>query len=95
MIRKMDTFKNYTDQELAEMAKANQEMDSYQAEIAIEDAKRISIVKNGLVTKYGFSPEGARVVARMIELQQSMDSVRFATPAMKDAAVAAYNYYWE
>lgn len=106
MIRKNETFKKYTAQEMAQYNEVQREMDIDNAEYAEESAKRGQMVMKGLVEKYGFSEAGAK--STLVLIQQGVDMMgcshlesvikagRFGTDATKQqAARNAFQYFWK
>ena len=102
MLRKNENWNNrnkYSERDVQEMRQAQEEQRL--ANDAIEDmyTERSKVVVSGLVSKYGFSEAGASATMKLIEKgcdymgESYVSNACFATPAMKEAAMKAYNYY--
>jgi hypothetical protein len=106
MIRKNETFRKYTAQEMEEYNASQNELYSRIAEDDAESAKRGQMVMKGLVEKYGFSESGAKATLALIQqgvdmmgrshLESAIKSGRFgADTAKQQAARNAFQYFWK
>jgi hypothetical protein len=106
MIRKNDSYKNYTTQEMSDFNASQNEIASRIAEDDNESAQRGRMVVKGLIEKYGFSEAGAK--ATLVLIQQGVDMMgcslldsaikagKFGTDTTKQqAARNAFQYFWK
>jgi hypothetical protein len=108
-IRKDENYNNrnkYSLQDVVEMKKAQAEQDSaaddYLAVSKAKNEERKGIVIRGLVSKYGFSQEGAEQTFTLIAKgendytgERAINNAKFASNEMKQAALRAYDFYWK
>ena len=96
MSRKDENWNNsrkYTEQNRNEYREAMREQEMDAARIEAELAERGEVVVIGLVQKYGFSEAGARATLDYIKSMR-IESARFATEEMQQAAYAANDWFW-
>ena len=91
--------RKYSAQDNAERIEAEREMDLLvnESEAAAREYEakcvaREPVIVNGLVSKYGFSQKGAEATLRHIK-NNTLADAKFATPEMKEAALAALRFY--
>lgn len=97
MNRKDDNWtigRKVTVQDVAEYRESLRQQEAEADRIEVEMTARGEVVVNGLVQKYGFSEKGARTTLGYIK-RMRIDDARFATEEMKQAAYAAYDWFWK
>lgn len=88
-----NNVRKYTAQDNAERLEAERQDAILREQFDAQMRERGKIVVEGLIKKYGFSAEGAKRTLGYIEMMQ-IEQARFATPEMKEAALAADKWYW-
>lgn len=106
MIRKNETFRKYTAQEMTDYNESQREIASRITEDDNESAHRGQMVVKGLTEKYGFSESGAKATLALIEqgvdmmgcshLESAIKAGKFGTDTTKQqAAKNAFQYFWK
>lgn len=104
-IRKNENYGNrrkYSEQDVEEMRQAEAEDAIDTAEWLAKMAERKTIIVRGLVQKYGFSQAGADQTMSLIEKGVNvhtghcpLDDARFGSEEKRQAAQAAFKFYWK
>ncbi len=100
-IRKSDNESKYPTEVKEALAAERSAEAAADAEREAEEQSRKEIIVKGLVTKYGFSENGATATMRLIERgtnsygESYVGNAKFSTPEMAAAAMKAFEYFWK
>lgn len=91
----------YTERDIEEQKASKAAMAAINDEEYAAMRAKAQLIVSGLVSKYGFSENGAKRTLALIEQlpnfmgEHPVFTARFATDEMKQAAIRAYDYYWK